>query len=150
MMSIGPLGSNISENLIEVLTFSFRKMRLKVSSAQLRPYCLGLNVLKDIIDFQGCQFYHKLIHSLFPDYFTIFFTLNNHIHNYDTRSCDLHRFSVNKSCTNLCIRHYIPILFNNLPIEDKKRLLFHMAVNYRYSSECHIRDCYVCGLSSNI
>ena len=31
--------------LIEILTFSFTKMRLTVSSAQWRPFCLGLNVL---------------------------------------------------------------------------------------------------------
>ena len=32
-------------NLIEIPTFSFKKMRLKVSSAKWRPCCLGLNVL---------------------------------------------------------------------------------------------------------
>ena len=43
--SIGPLGTNFSEILIEILTFLFEKMRLKVSSAKRRPFCLGLNVL---------------------------------------------------------------------------------------------------------
>ena len=42
---IGPLGTNFSETLIEILTFSFKKMRMKVSSAKRRPFCLGLNVL---------------------------------------------------------------------------------------------------------
>ena len=42
---IGPLGTNVSEILIKILTFSFKKMRLKVSSAKWRPFCLGLNVL---------------------------------------------------------------------------------------------------------
>ena len=46
ILLIGPLGTNFSENLIEILTFSFTKMRLKVSSAKWRPFCLGLNVLK--------------------------------------------------------------------------------------------------------
>ena len=32
--------------LIEILTFSFMKMRLKVSSAKWRQFCLGLNVLR--------------------------------------------------------------------------------------------------------
>ena len=45
LMLIGPLGTNFSEILIEILTFSFKKMRLKVSSAKRRPFCLGLNVL---------------------------------------------------------------------------------------------------------
>ena len=42
---IGPLGTNFNEILIKILTFSFKKMRLKVSSAKRRPLCLGLNVL---------------------------------------------------------------------------------------------------------
>ena len=40
-----PLGTNFSEILIEILTFSFKKMHLNVSSAKRRPFCLGLNVL---------------------------------------------------------------------------------------------------------
>ena len=45
ILLIGPLGTNTSEILIEILTFSFKKMCLKVSSAKRRPFCLGLNVL---------------------------------------------------------------------------------------------------------
>ena len=45
LVLIGPLGTNFSEILNEILTFSFKKMRLKVSSAKRRPFCLGLNVL---------------------------------------------------------------------------------------------------------
>ena len=47
ILLIGPLGTNFSEILIEIVTFSFKKMRLKVSSAKWRPWCLGLNVLTD-------------------------------------------------------------------------------------------------------
>ena len=43
---IGPLGTNFSEILIEILTFSFKKMLLKMSSGKWRPFCLGLNVIK--------------------------------------------------------------------------------------------------------
>ena len=46
LLLIGPLGTNFSEILIEILTFSFKKRRLKVSSAKRRPFCLGLNVLE--------------------------------------------------------------------------------------------------------
>ena len=46
ILLIGPLGVNFSEILIEIKTFSFKKMRLKVSSAKRRPFCLGLNVLR--------------------------------------------------------------------------------------------------------
>ena len=45
ILFIGPLGTNLSEILIEILTFSFKKMRLKVSSGKWQPFCLGLNVL---------------------------------------------------------------------------------------------------------
>ena len=46
ILLIGPLGTNFSEILIKIITFSFKKMRLKVSSAKRRPFCLGLNVLR--------------------------------------------------------------------------------------------------------
>ena len=45
ILLIGLLGTNFSENQIEIRTFSFKKMRLKMSSGKWRPFCLGLNVL---------------------------------------------------------------------------------------------------------
>ena len=45
ILLIGPLGTNFSEILIEILTFSFRKMHLKRLSAKRRLFCLGLNEL---------------------------------------------------------------------------------------------------------
>ena len=45
LLLIGPLGTNFTEILIEILTFSSKKMHLKVSSAKRQPFCLGLNVL---------------------------------------------------------------------------------------------------------
>ena len=48
LLLIGPLGTNFSEILIKILTFSVKKMRLKVSSAKRRPFCLGLNVLTSV------------------------------------------------------------------------------------------------------
>ena len=46
ILIIGPLGTNFSEILIGIQTFSFRKMHLKISSAKWRPFCLGLNELR--------------------------------------------------------------------------------------------------------
>ena len=40
------LGTNFSEILSEIDTFSFKQMRLKMSSGKWRPYCLSLNVLR--------------------------------------------------------------------------------------------------------
>ena len=45
ILFIGPLGTNFSEIVIEILTFSFKKMLWKVSSGIWRPFYLGLNVL---------------------------------------------------------------------------------------------------------
>ena len=45
ILSIGPLGTNFSEILIEIQTLSLKKMRLKMSSAKCCPFRFGLNVL---------------------------------------------------------------------------------------------------------
>ena len=45
ILSIGPLGTNLSENLIGIQIFSFKKMHLKMS-VTWRPFVPGLNVLK--------------------------------------------------------------------------------------------------------
>ena len=45
MMFIVPLGTHFSEMLVEIQTFSFKKIHLKMSSGKWRPFCLGLNVL---------------------------------------------------------------------------------------------------------
>ena len=45
ILLIGPLETNFSEIFIEIHIFSFKKMHLKMSSGNCRPFCLGLNVL---------------------------------------------------------------------------------------------------------
>ena len=45
ILLIGPLGTNFSKISIGIQTFSFKKMRLKMSSVEWRSLCLGLNVL---------------------------------------------------------------------------------------------------------
>ena len=45
ILLIQPSGTNISEILIEIDVFSFKKMHLKMLSAKCRPFCLNLNVL---------------------------------------------------------------------------------------------------------
>ena len=45
ILAIGPLGTNFSEILSEIHTFSFKKMHFKTQSAKWWPFCLGLNVL---------------------------------------------------------------------------------------------------------
>ena len=45
ILLIGPLGTNFSEILIGIQTFSIKKMHLKMSSAKWRLFCLGPNEL---------------------------------------------------------------------------------------------------------
>ena len=45
ILLIGPLGTNFSEMLTEIHTFSLKKIHFKISSGKWRPFCLGLIVL---------------------------------------------------------------------------------------------------------
>ena len=45
ILLIWTLGTNFSDFLIKIYTFSFKKIHLKMSSAKWWPFCLGLNVL---------------------------------------------------------------------------------------------------------
>ena len=57
ILLIGPLGTNFSETVIEIHTFSFKKMHLKISSAKWRLFCLGLNELRDVA-WRMCLWHH--------------------------------------------------------------------------------------------
>ena len=56
VLLIGPLGTNFSEISIEIYTFSFKKMHLKMSSGKWRPFCLDLNEL-----IQHCEDWNGLL-----------------------------------------------------------------------------------------
>ena len=45
ILLIGPLGTNFSEILIKINTFSFKKMHLKMLFAKWRPFCFNLSEL---------------------------------------------------------------------------------------------------------
>ena len=45
---IRPLGTNFNEILIEIHTFSFKNIHLKMFSGKWRPFCLSLNVLSQV------------------------------------------------------------------------------------------------------
>ena len=47
ILLIWPLGTNFNEILIEIQTFSLKKIRLKMSSTKCCSFRLGLNVLMD-------------------------------------------------------------------------------------------------------
>ena len=50
ILSIEPLETNFSEIFIKIIIVSFKKMHLKVLSAIRWPFCLGLNVLINYLD----------------------------------------------------------------------------------------------------
>ena len=56
LLLIEPLGTNVSDISMGIRTFSFKKMHLNMSSAKWRPFCLGLNVLKER-PFYSIQFF---------------------------------------------------------------------------------------------
>ena len=66
ILLIEPYGTNFSEILIAILTFSITKMSLKVSSGIKRPSCLGLNVLKHRIEiiFRTREDWHTMFRPL--------------------------------------------------------------------------------------
>ena len=56
-LSIGPLWTHFSEIWIKIENFSFKKMRLNISSGKWWPFCLGLNVLITWTGLCGSQGY---------------------------------------------------------------------------------------------
>ena len=56
ILLIGPFRTNFSEILIEIHTFSFKKMHLKMSSGKWWPFCLGLNMVTSMVQFQLIAF----------------------------------------------------------------------------------------------
>ena len=67
ILLIGTLGTNFSEILIEILTFSLKKMRLKVSSVKRQPFCLSLNVLNDFCGIHLRAVSQQVFVNLLPD-----------------------------------------------------------------------------------
>ena len=48
ILLIEPLGINYNEILIEIHSFSFKKMHFNMSSEKMHPFCLCLNVLNAV------------------------------------------------------------------------------------------------------
>ena len=65
ILLIWPLGTNFSEIFSKIHTFSFKKMHLKTLSAEWRPFCLGLNVLKFQCVLISCCSCHNLFSIIY-------------------------------------------------------------------------------------
>ena len=64
---IGSLGTNFSEISIEIITFSVKKMRLKVPSAKRGPFCLGLNAsihMKRVVLLESMELLNNITEKL--------------------------------------------------------------------------------------
>ena len=75
ILLIGPLGTNFSEILSKIHTFSFKKMHFKTSSAKWRPFCFGLNVLRRLFDIQCSAYINHFLHARFISSLNITVTL---------------------------------------------------------------------------
>ena len=64
ILLIGPLGTNFSEILIEIHTFSLKKIHLKMPSGKWRPFCLSLDVLNSLAIMRDhLEFTHKQLET---------------------------------------------------------------------------------------
>ena len=55
ILIIRTLGTNFSEILIQIHTFSNKKMHLKMSSGKCQPFCLGLSVSRCCYNYIMCE-----------------------------------------------------------------------------------------------
>ena len=65
ILLIRTLETNFSEILSKINTFSFKKIHFKMSSAKLRPFCLGLNVLNKMQNYMLWHVLHTKIFAWF-------------------------------------------------------------------------------------
>ena len=107
MMLIEPLGTNFSEILIKIETFSFKKIRLKILSAKCCPFHLGLNVLNL---FSTSRFHEHMT------LFAYFCGSNFWIHTQVLRSINIYYYPF---CATLCWKHENTYLYFKFLVEMK-------------------------------
>ena len=66
ILLFGPLGTNFTEILIEIQTFSLKKTLLKMSSAKCCSFRLGLNVLIWLAYYEKGRWLAMMVESQFP------------------------------------------------------------------------------------
>ena len=118
LLLIGPLGKNFNEISIKILSFSFKKMRLKVSSAKWRPFCLGLNVLIHYNSLWRLQRQHRRLEiSRGSRYITILYAV--------TRTCQ--SYPGGRLNIKMSYRNRIPMFKIR---RSRDRLIFNMGIPY--------------------
>ena len=89
ILLIGPSWTNFGEILIEIHTFSFKKMHLKISSGKWRPFCLGLNVLtvrRVVAGQTRCLGHFELCHEVTETHYDNF-RIEENIYNFVSALC---------------------------------------------------------------
>ena len=103
ILLIEPLGTNFSEILIEIDTFSFKKMHLKMSSAKWRPFCLGLNVLTH----WGLETPNYIAELILVVIFVFYITLSHHLNQhwliFDRPHRNKRKWNMNKDIISLSV-----------------------------------------------
>ena len=74
---IRTLATNFSEILIEVYAFSCKKMNLKLSSGNWRPFCLGLNVVTHYKALMGSSSPDMVVHLVASEFALLDFKWRN-------------------------------------------------------------------------
>ena len=97
ILLFGPLGRNFSEISVEIYSFSFKKMHLKMSG-KWRPSCLGLNVLTTRASVATAQVSSCSWVNHTKGWVTTRITLSHKSHNAQIPYLTMHHF-VTEMCT---------------------------------------------------
>ena len=134
---IGPLGTNLSEILIEIYIFSFKKTHSKMSSGKWRPFCLGLNVLSTRRTHKlQCPYKPKRGALIESNVFsTVWYVNDQYIFCYKTR-LNFHCFVSYASCY-ICIVNYRDTFIHDDPLRCHLRPAVKTCITF-YG--CHLES----------
>jgi hypothetical protein len=144
-----------------VIKLQKRALRIIINSkynAHCEPILKLLNLLSvdDIHTAQCLKFYHKYVNGNLPAYFHDMYTANSSFHNYNTRN--RHNITLPYSRTSFAqqsIRFKVPAILQRTPAIVSDKIISHSLQGFstycksylisKYSSECNLTNCYVCG-----
>ena len=127
-------------------------------NAHTEPIFKEFGILKfeDLIKFESAKFYFKYCNSELPSYFSSFNLIpQGAIHHYNTRyNSNLRTIRTRTVFARNCLRHFLPDLINNLPINIIEKVNTHSFTGFSfyvknvfissYQTECTLMNCYVC------
>jgi hypothetical protein len=142
--------------------YAIRLITKSKYNSHTEPILKKIECLKvaDIYVLQCMKLFHKYKNNQLPTYFHNMFPENASFHSYNTRNRnDTHIPYSRTSAARKTIRHKIPILFRNLPRNVTEKTSTHSLDGFsgylkrhllsKYSVNCTIPNCYVCGRNAN-